>query len=87
MNFKKIINERKVTMIKKSQKFTKKKFLLLIICVAIISLSFTPLNAGKCEDAWIRCMKDWGFFDFFNPLGKINYCTRGYFFCIRFLEE
>lgn len=74
-------------MIKKSQKYVKKISLFLIICIAMISLSLTPLNAGKCEDALIRCLKDWGIVDFINPIGKISCCTRGYFFCLRYLEQ
>lgn len=74
-------------MIKKSQKYVKKKFLLLIICLAMISLSFTPLNAGKCEDALIKCLKDWGIVDIINPIGKIKYCARGYIFCLRYLDN
>jgi len=74
-------------MIKKNQKYVKKTSLLLIICLVMISLSFTPLNAGKCEDALIKCLKDWGIVDFINPIGKISHCTRGYIFCLRYLEQ
>ena len=71
-------------MIFQKNKITKKIAFILVIFTIFISLSAVSLEAGRCEEAFFRCLDD----PFWKaaPFGII-FCATGYFFCKKYIER
>ena len=55
---------------------------ILVCAVFIMVLGMTPLHAGKCEDAFIRCIHD----PFWQTIVGSVYCGNGYVFCRKYVK-
>ena len=56
----------------------------LIFTCLVFCLNAVPLEAGRCEDAFMRCMND-PFIIMTAMTGGI-YCGAGYLFCKKYIE-
>jgi hypothetical protein len=67
--------------------FSKGKSFVLVLIAAVIVLGLAPaiLEAGKCEEAFFRCMNDfwWQVTGYFGMV----YCSNGYIFCKTYIEK
>jgi len=55
----------------------------VLLCVMwMIAMGITPLQAGKCEDAFMRCIHDPFWMHMFGSL----YCANGYVFCVKYVK-
>lgn len=56
---------------------------LILICL-VFGMNVVSMQAGGCEDAFLRCL-----YDPFNLVNQISggvYCLSGYIFCKKYIE-
>ncbi|MFW6137382.1 MAG: hypothetical protein ACOC5U_04810 [Candidatus Aminicenantaceae bacterium] len=60
------------------------KGMIIIVSVAVSLAAFSPaLEAGKCEDAFLKCINDP--VNTMVPNGQLT-CGLGYLFCKKYIE-
>jgi hypothetical protein len=76
----------------KIQKHVKRISLILIILTIFLSIGIPAAEegngGGRCEQAYMNCMRDAARFFIVLPLflNFVVYCTTGYIFCKKFLS-
>ena len=60
---------------------------LLILAAGFLAMLAPGLEAGICEEAFVRCVFDPDLNQFYNFLASVPlYCSLGYVFCRTYVE-
>lgn len=60
---------------------------LLVLAAGFLAVLAPGLEAGICEEAFVRCIYDPDLNQFYNFLASIPlYCSLGYVFCKTYVE-